>query len=261
MIALRHLAAAALLCGTAFGATAQNAMRAMRKPFMDTRRVDAVIETGIEGGVGFGEMHTNYADVIPSLTEYQPTAGYRATGGAWAVMPLRDYLGIGTGIDLTVNNFKWNMTVLYPSQGTLSTMYARNRYFTVELPAYLQFRFNIADRVRWINEIGGYWATGLGGQTQIRSYTSATNSLGQSQVTQAPYNHPFYNPQTAVLNGYRRTDWGLHASTGLLFKRRWTLKAVLRAGVPNLANNSGVLPVRARTLNLTFKIGYQFGNN
>lgn len=227
-------------------------------PFMDTSRPSKPLDIGVHVGLGVSTQIQNYASAVPGCADFHLSSGLQSAFGATVEVPLRRYIAIGTGADFVINNNSWAMTVINSEPNTVSTLYCRNTYRAFEIPIYLSLRFNLGSRITWTNEGGMYFCFGTGGRTRITSYSAAVNQLGQQQVTRTRYDHPYYNADTPILNGFGRNDIGIHLATGLQYLRRWTLKAVMRYGFKDVARNYGVLDVNVHNLAFSFRLGYTF---
>lgn len=217
-----------------------------------------MVDLGVHVGEGARTILQNYATEIGGIADFSLTPGSMTSFGATAELPIRRYLAVGTGLDFTINNYYYSMTVLEADQGTLNTIYSRNHFYTLDIPVYLSFRFNLGTRVRWHNEIGGFIALGCGGKTRTKAYASSTNSLGQSQVTEMSYSRDYFSDDDAIINGITNTDWGLHLATGVAVHDHWQVKCVFRVGARDLAKNFGVLGISNHSLSVAFRIGYLF---
>lgn len=244
-------AALVLAAGTMFG-------RSERRPFFDTTRPDKFIEIGVHVGDGASTIRQNYVRAVPDVSDFILTPGNRLTFGFTAALPVRNYLAVGTGLDFAINNYYWSMTLLERNQGTLSSLYSRNHYYAIEVPAYLQWRFNVGTHVNWRVETGMYLSFGTGGDARYSETRSSTNALGQSQVSESNYKNKYYKDPEPVINTFEKNDVGLHLGTGILVHERLTVNAVMHVGFTDLARNMGVLNIHAHTLNVTFVVGYQF---
>lgn len=228
------------------------------EPFIDTARSDHFIELGVHIGDGASTIRQNYSAQIPNVTDLILTPGNRFDVGFTAVLPLRNFFGIGTGIDFNVNNYYWSMTTLDRTSGSMGVINARSRYYTIELPAYLQFRFNLGSSVQWRNELGIYLDLGAGGHQVLKSLSSYTNELGQSQVTETSYRQKYYTMDDAAINGFNDLDWGMRLATSVVVRRHWSVGCVFNVGTRDVARNTGVFDVRVHNMNVTFKLGYIF---
>lgn len=245
--------AAAIVAMTAAAETPKKAA-----PFFDTARPDHFIEIDIHAGDGVSTVRQNYASAIPSVSDFVLTPANRVMMGARAIIPIRNFVAVGTALDFTINNYYWSMTLLERAQGTLSTLYSRNHYNTIDVPLYLQWSFNLGDKVKWRTKTGMYISFGVGGHTKINETTSSTNSLGQSQVAENSYRDKYYDDEDPVVNTFAKTDMGMVIGTGILVNRHWAIDLDMHTGFTQLARNFGVLDISGRTLNVTFTVGYQF---
>lgn len=227
---------------------------------MDTSRPDRFINIGVHVGDGLSTVRQNYATQIGSVASFTLTPGNVFDLGATAILNVRDFFGIGTGLDFTVSNYDYNLTMIDAGEqnGTLNTLYSDNRFYSLDIPLYLRFAFNLGTRVRWTWELGSYINLGLGGHTDVSTYRSSTNALGQSQVTNSKFHNKYFNDDNGIINRIATTDTGLHLATGLVYKRHFTLNAVLHVGFRDLARNFGVYKTELYNLNLIFKAGYLF---
>lgn len=248
---LRKIILTLAATATASAVMAQSAL-------LDTSRPQKTVEIGISVGDGINTITQNISTAVPDVTEFSLTPGNRFTAGLTALMPIRRFFGIGTAIDFSVNNYNWNLTTLDRDEGTLTSLYTSNRYYTVDIPVYLQFSLNLGSRVRWTNDLGMYISLAAGGDSKTRSYTSWTNSLGQSQVTDASFSRKYFNDDDPVIFGIKGTDTGLHIATGIVVSDHYAVKAEFRTGFTDIAKNYGVLDVHAHSMSLTFKAAYIF---
>lgn len=252
------LAACAILAFPAAKASAPADSTGCGTRFVDTRRPTKMVELGLHIGEGAASMVQNYGTAVPHVGDFTLTPGSLTQFGASAVIPVRNFFAIGTGLNFNINNYYYSMTILHPGAGTLNTLYTRNRFYNFDVPLFLAFRFNLGTHVRWDNELGAYLSFGCGGHSHTRAYTSSTNDLGQSQVAETNYRVKYYNPDQALINGVTSVDWGLHLGTGILVNGHVSVKCVMHAGARDLAKNYGVLNVQNHTLNVVFSAGYVF---
>lgn len=249
---MKRQIAAILFVGAVFGAVAQ------KVPFCDTSRPDRMIEVGLDVGVGMSSMLQNMNTAVPEVSDFSFTPGCMTSFGVTAEMPVRNYFAIGTALNFNINNYSYNMVILHQEGRTLNSIVSQSHFYNLDVPVFFDFRFNLGNKVRWHNEVGGYLSFGAGGNTKTRSYVSSTNALGQSQVTEIYYKRDYFNDNQSVINGVNSLDWGLHLATGIVACRHVMLKAVLHVGARDLACNYGVLKIENHTLNLSFKAGYVF---
>ena len=228
------------------------------RPFLDTSRPEKLLDVGVHAGLGISTLIQNYASAVPGCADFHLSPGLQSAFGATVELPLRRYIAIGTGADFVISNNSWAMTIINSEPNTVSTLYCHNTYRAFEIPVYLSLRFNLGSRFVWTNECGMYFSFGTGGRTKVTSYSASVNQLGQQQVARTQYSHPYYKEETPILNGFGRSDRGLHLSTGLQYRNRWSLKAVMRLGLRDVALNYGVLDIDVHNLAFSFRLGYRF---
>lgn len=227
--------------------------------FIDTTRPTALHpEFDIHVGTGASTIIQNYASQVEGCSDFFLTPGCRIVFGAGFGMPVRDFLSLNTGLDIAINNYNYSMSILDTPKGTLNSIYNRSHYVSLEIPLFIQLRFNLGSHIRWTNDIGMYYSRGLTGKSRYRAYISSTNDLGQSQVSETRISQDYYNPRSPIIAGAMRTDWGIHLATGIVYKRHLSLKCVMRTGLRNTASNLDVLDIANHNLSATFLIGYTF---
>lgn len=225
---------------------------------LDTSMPKKLIEVNVHSGIGTSTIVNNYASVAESVTAMKLSPGTRMLAGFGAELPIRDYLSVGTGLDFAINNYSVSMTMLDGYAATLGTLLTANHFYTIEVPVFVGLRLNLGSRVRWCNELGAYFAYGMAGSSKTTAFVSSTNSLGQTQVSEARYDRKYYESDDPVFCTMRRGDIGMHLATGILINQHYTVKATLHVGIRDLAKNFGVYNAHARTLSPAFIIGYTF---
>lgn len=233
------------------------ALQAPAQKFLDTSRpAKFTPRVNVYAGGGLSTISQNYDSEIAGVSDFMLSPGARITLGAEAQMWIRNYLGVGCAVDLSTNHYNWSLSILHTSQAALNTIYNRNTYNTVEIPLYLSLRFNVYNHLRWYNQLGLFFNHGISGTSKYQYHSSSTNSLGQSQVSSTHYKRDYYHDPDAIINGFNRTDIGLHLKTELEFSQRFTFSLQLRCGLRNTALNYGVLDVRTHNFSATALIGY-----
>ncbi len=232
---------------------------AQSTPFVDTSRPPKHIpEVGVHFGVGVSTITQNYLDQIENCSDFFLTPGCQTVFGASVELPIRQFFSIGTGADFTISNYNWSMSAINGHEGTLYTLYSRNTYRAIEIPLYMNFRFNLGSKVKWNNQLGAYISHGISGKSKYRAYVSSTNDIGQSQVSTSNYERDYYKDTNPVINTNYRSNYGLHIATGLMYNEHWTLNCVLRVGFRNMARNTGVLDITQHEIACSFRLGYCF---
>lgn len=230
-----------------------------KAPFVDTSKPASYVpRVDVHAGVGVSTILQNYSKQIESCADFFLTPGCQTVMGVKVELPIRKFFHVGTGLDYAISNYNWSMTVVDAQQGIVNTLYNRNNYHAIEIPVYMSFRFTLGAKAIWNNELGFYLSQGVSGKSKYKAYISSTNDLGQSQVTSSSYERKYYKDPDPVINGFSRTDYGFHIATGLIFRDHWSLNAVLRTGLCDMARNMGVLDINVHNLSMTFRLGYMF---
>lgn len=229
-------------------------------PFVSHARPSRLVSFGVHVADGVASIRQNYPDQIGSVGSFTLTPGNSFAIGATAVLNIREFIGIGTSLDFSINNYYYDLTVLNANgtAGTLTSLYSKNRFTTFEIPLFVQLSMNISRQVKWENRLGLYMSFGAGGYTDNTTFRSSTNELGQSQVNRHDYRTDYYKADDGLINRLSDTDYGLHVSTGLVIYEHYTLGADLNVGLHNIASNFGVYDTSVRTLTARVRIGYKF---
>lgn len=228
------------------------------EPFYDSGRPAKLLDINPHIGVGMSSIIQNYGSAVPGLSDFLLSPGCLIGAGVDVRFAIRNSFGIGTGLEFGINNLRYSMSIIDGGTGSISSMYVRSHFYTASVPLYLTTRFNIGRTIKWNVDFGVYLAKGLGGKTKIIGYASGMNSLDQPIVTHASYTVDYFNADDTLINGVKDFDWGPRIATGLTYKHRYTLNAVLQVSAPNLASNKGVLDIKYRNINLEFQVGYIF---
>ncbi len=216
------------------------------------------VEARVMGG---GSVITeNYMGCFPEITEMNTSAGLTAGAGLSAVFGIRDWLGIGTELNLLSQRYRADMAVSNEEATSVSNIFLRNNTLVANIPVYLQFRFNIVDGVRWTVDAGLFYSYGLHGRQNQSIYSSQVNSLGQLVNNHITDKVHYYNSVSTFINSYRRADIGIHLGTSLRFSKRLSVGARLDFGLKNVAHivgNSGIICPNIHNFGYSFSIGYR----
>ncbi len=217
------------------------------------------IEVDVHAGVGMTSVMQNYSSGIPGVTDFMLSPGVQFRGGLGVRFNLSHMIGLGTGMEFGINNYRYSMSLqLSQPSGSMSTLYVTNHFYQITVPVYVSWRLDIGRRMKWNVDMGCYFALGAGGDQKARGYNTGENNLGQPVVLHAAYKAKYFEKERPLLNGVRNFDIGYHMATGLTYRQRYTLNAVLQLGARNLAINRGVLDLKYHNLSLMFQIGYIF---
>lgn len=228
-------------------------------PMYDSRRTEKWIEVDLHAGVGITGILQNYGSKIPGITDMMLSPGCQMRGGLGVRINLNTSFGLATGLEFGINNFRQALSMLLSEpSGSMSSLYITNHFYQFTVPIYVSWRFNIGRRMMWNVDLGWYLAEGTGGDLKASGYTTGENNLGQPVVLHAEYKTKYFEKNQPLFNGVRNFDCGLHVGTGLVYRHKYTLNAVLELGARNLAINRGVHDFKYHNLSLMFQAGYIF---
>lgn len=225
-------------------------------PMFDASRPQHIVEVNPHIGIGLSSIIHNYGSAIPGLSDLQLSPGCKMSAGVDVRFALRTSFALGTGIDFTINNSNYAMSLVDENSGSISSIYMRNHFYELTVPVFISARLNIGRFVRWNIDGGIYISQGCGGSMKASGYTSGENSIGQPVVSHSSYRTDYFKDEESLINGVRSFDYGPHIATGLTFRRRFSLNMVLHVSARNLAINYGNMPISYRNISLVFQLGY-----
>ena len=232
-------------------------------PLMNTGRPDRLISLSAHLGEGIYTVRQNYSKAYENVTSFKLSPGNRFAVGAEAVLHVRNFFGVGTSFDFAVNNYNFSMTRLYganaESVANISTMYSDNRVYTIDIPVFLRFTFDLATsrNVKWINEIGAFLTRGIGGKTKITTYGALATQFGEIHMNHGKFDNPYYDNEDGIVNTIERNDAGMHIATGITVDKI-EVKCTFHAGLKNIALNYGLLNTKLYTMSFELNAGYIF---
>ncbi len=258
MKGLGKLALAVMAMAIGSGARAQENGGKDDAPFYDSSRAQNFIEINAHAGIGLSSVVQNYGSVIGNLSDFFISPGVLMRAGVDVRFGIRNSFGLGTGLDLGINNSRYAMSIVTDGGSSINSVYVNNHYYDATLPVYISFRFNAGHSMTWSVDPGWYFARGLGGHTRLSGYMSGENSLGQPMILHASYEHKYYDCEKPFVNSVRIFDHGPRLALSLMVKRHVTFAAVGQISASNLATNRTSLPVKYRHATLCFQFGYTF---
>lgn len=216
------------------------------------------IEVEVHAMAGSSKMIQNYASCFEEIHDLNNAVGTAWGFGAALEFGLRDYLALGTQINLLTFNSRQNMIVANQAATASSTVFLSNRSHYLNFPVYLSFRFHPASNILWNVDFGAYYSYGLGGhQRQIFSNT-VVNELGDL-VSDISVNKPsFFNDNRTFINRFDRGDGGIYLATGLNFARHYHLGVRSTIGCKNISQTDGIKNPNIHNITLLFVVGYRF---
>ncbi|MBD5297902.1 MAG: PorT family protein [Bacteroides sp.] len=226
--------------------------------FVDFSKSDKLIEVDVHAFGGAGSVTQNYKKLFPQIRNLNVNMGGSGGLGFRAVFGLRNYLGFGTSLDVTMNTYNMDMTVMGSDNASMSALFIDNRAYYVNIPVFVSFRFNVAENVRWSVDGGFYYAYGFAGSQKQRIYRADTNAMGELVAqTQSVKTGYFHSPSTFI-NAFNRGDLGLHLATYVNFGPHLVVGAKYQYGVKNISRPLGVENPSIHNHYLHGVVGYRF---
>lgn len=228
------------------------------KPFFDTSAADRLVRVAGVASVGNSMISQNYKSCFPEISELSVAAGWNFGVGGQVEFGVRDFLAVGTGIRLQISNTAADIMAESENEASISNVFLRNHYYTLNFPIYVSFKFNVAPTVRWNVDGGLYYSYGLAGHQKQNIFSTNINALGQLVSIRHKGTVDYYNDREAFLNSSYRGDVGLHLATGLTFKEHYQVGAQMQAGFKNVANTVGTIHPNIHNLSFQAVVAYWF---
>ncbi|MCM1027998.1 MAG: PorT family protein [Pseudoflavonifractor sp.] len=244
------LASFFILVSTAIPASAKN--------FIDYGPAPSFLDLDIHALFGGAMITENYLGSFPEITQMNTSPGSTWGAGAKAVFGIRDWVGLGTGIDLVFNHYRVDMAVAASDVSSVSNIFLRNSSTYIRIPVFLQVRFNVSSNVRWVIDGGMYYAYGIGGSQSQDIYNAQVNSLGQLVSTVISAKNDYFSDDKTFIHSNRRSDIGLHLASGLRFSRL-SIGAGLDFGLKNIAyipHGRGIVTPNIHNFCYYLSVGY-----
>lgn len=234
------------------------ALPSRAQSFVDYGPAPEFLDIEVRAHIGNSMITENYLGCFPSISQMNTSPGSSLGIGASAVFGLRDWIGIGTAINLLHNRYRIDMAVSADEVSSISNIFLRNSATYFEFPVFMQFRFNVARNVRWRVEPGLYYAYGIGGSQRQDIYNAQVNSLGQLVSTVLSAKPGYFSDTSSFINSFRRSDIGLHLATSLQL-RRVSVGFQLNVGFKNIAyipGGRGIVTPNIHNLWYALTVGY-----
>lgn len=230
------------------------------REFVDFGPAPEFLEVSVHALGGSSMITENYMGCFSEITEMNTSGGLTVGGGITAVFGIKDWLGIGTELNLLSQRYRADMAVSNDDATSISNIFLKNSTTVANIPIYMQFRFNVASGVRWTVDAGLYYSYGLHGRQKQSIYSSQVNSMGQLVNNRLTSKVHYYNSQSTFINTYHRSDIGFHLATGLQFSRKISVGARIDIGLKNVAHikgNAGIVCPNIHNIGYSFTIGYR----
>lgn len=249
-----------ILCVLVVAAMAVCGVRAERlsAPFVDYSAPKDFIEVEVHALGGGSSITQNYRGCFPQIQNLNVNMGYSLGLGARAVFGLRNYLGLGTELNLLLNNYNMDMAVLGSDHMSMSAVFVDNRFYYLNIPIFMSFRFNVAKSVRWNVDAGMYYAYGIGGTQKQRIYRAGINEMEELVPQVVNVKTGYFHSAETFINSFNRGDIGVHLGTSLNFGPHLSVGCKFQIGLKNSARKNGIVNPNIHNYNLHGVIGYRF---
>lgn len=228
------------------------------RPFFDTSRPSKFLELRAYAQAGGSTVTQNYISCFPEINELNVTMGTAVGAGVGAQFLVRDFLSFGTELNFLVNNYNTDIAVTGADLSSVSSVFLKNRYCTLNIPVFASFRFNVLRGLKWNVDLGAYYTYGLSGRQRQSLYDSRVNDLGQLVMHVNRNRVDYYDGGNAFINSYSRGDIGLHVATGLSFGRHVFVSVKSQIGFKNVVKGYGSVKPDMHNVNILVAAGWRF---
>lgn len=233
-------------------------LRMQSADFVDFSPARRFIEVDVHALGGVGSVMQNYKKHFPQIQNLNVNMGESLGIGFRAVFGLKEFLGFGTALDLTMNKYNIDMAVVGSDQLSMSAMFLDNRTYYANIPVFLSFRFNVDKSVRWAVDGGIYYAYGLGGTQKQRIYRADINAMDELVPQVVDIRTDYFHSSSTFVNAYNRGDLGLHLATFVNFGPHLVVGARYQLGFKNIARPLGVVNPSIHNHYFQGVVGYRF---
>ncbi|MCH5245366.1 MAG: outer membrane beta-barrel protein [Muribaculaceae bacterium] len=239
-------------------ASAVVAYSAETLPLINRSQAGRFVTFGVHAGVGNSFVTENYESVFPSITDLSMNAGWAFMAGATVEFAIRDYLSVGTELNVLANNHSADMIIHAAESPTVSNVFLKNHYYSLNIPVYASLKMNLASTVRWNVDAGLYYSRGLGGSQRQTVYNATINHLGQQILSSYTIKTGYFGDRDAFINSARRSDVGLHLATGFTFHSHYSIGVRTQIGFKNVAYTEGITNPNVHNFSFLATLGYNF---
>lgn len=226
--------------------------------FVDFSPARRLIEIDVHAIGGTSSVFQNYQSKFSQIQDLNVNLGSSIGAGFRAVFGLREWLGLGTALDITTNSYNIDMTVVGSDNSSMSSVLLDNRTYVATFPVFASFRFNVDKSVRWCVDAGMYYAYGFAGTQKQRIYRAEINSMDELVPQLERVKTDYYHSRATFINGYNRGDIGLHVATYVNFGPHLMVGASYQIGMKNSSRPLGVINPSVHNHYFHGIVGYRF---
>ena len=220
-------------------------------PFIDHSKPERLLNFDIHALLGGVTVTQNYRSCFPQISEMAITTGVSTGAGATAHAAITNFISLGTEVNFLINYYRMNLAVADDDATSITDVFVRNHFYTLNFPVYITLDFNLGGNVKWNVDAGGYYSYGLSGSSKSTLYSAQVNPMGQLITTYTNGRADYYNSEETFITSFYRGDYGLHLATGLMFRQRVKVGVRMQIGFKNVANTFDAVR-RPNTHNFNF---------
>lgn len=232
-----------------------------KKKFVDHGPAPRFIEPQIHIWYGGSLVTENYMSCFNEISQMNSNPGSNIGVGGVAVFGISDFVGLGTELNISLSKYRTDFAVSNNTVTSVSNIFLRNRAWYINIPVYVQFRFNIDSKVRWNLDAGMYYSYGFSGSQSQSIYSAQINDLSQLVSVKINSKPNYFNNSDTFINSYRRGDIGLHLATALTFSGKFSVGARMNLGFKNISyimNNAWIVNPNIHNFNFAVVVGRTF---
>lgn len=226
--------------------------------FVDFSPAKRMLEIDVHALAGTSSVIQNYKSEFPQIQNLNVNMGGSFGAGFRAVFGIREYLGFGTALNVTLNNYNIDMAVIGSDNMSMSAVFIDNRFYYVNIPIFMSFRFKVDKSVRWSVDAGLYYAYGFAGTQKQRIYRADINAMDEIVPQLENIKTDYFHSRESFINGFNRGDLGLHLATFMNFGPHLTVGVQYQIGIKNASRATGVVNPSIHNHSFHGIVGYRF---
>jgi|GEM_PF-432027 hypothetical protein len=217
------------------------------------------IETEVHALAGCATVINNYKSCFPQIENLRTNMSHALGIGARGVFGIRNYLGLGTELNVMNYAYTMDMAVVNENTHSMSAVYLDNNFWYINIPVFVSLRFNIAHSVRWSVDAGAYYAFGFAGNQHQVIYRGAVNALDELVLEKVDLKTDYFHSGTTFQNVFLRGDIGAYIGSSLNFGPHFSVGFRSQIGIKNTASSpNGIEHPQIRNVSFTGTLGYRF---
>ncbi len=220
--------------------------------FLDTGASGSPVSFGVRFGLTSASQKTSLSGLSDNVSL---NWGMGFTAGAVIDLNVRNYFSVQPGFFFENRSYDYTVVLNDPSNQSLTNYLGHTRSYSFTIPVLASFKFNLSESVKWLAEIGPYFAFGLGGNDE---YEFIEMRVAKDDATPSVYNRQKADRDYYGNNDrwqHRSFDWGAKIGTGIKVNDKYSFMIHYMGGLKNLSQNAG-WTMKHRSW--SFSLGYDF---